>query len=95
MLIICSNFGLIGDSAARCDLHSDGGDKATYANVQFSVYLGHQMHTGRVHEGGTARLLSLLWHTARHEYTISDDSFYHIRISTESGEILTLYLASV
>lgn len=95
MLSISSNFGLIGDSAARCHLHSDGSDKATHANVQLSVYLGHQMHTGRVREGGSARLLSLLWHTARHEYTISDDSFYYIRISTESGEIKSLYLASI
>lgn len=80
-LICCffsSHFGLFGDSAARCHIHSDGGDKATHANVQLSVYLGHQMHTGRVLKGGSARLLSLVWHTARHEYTISDDSFYHI-----------------
>jgi len=44
------------------------------------------MHAGRVSQGGNARLLPILFDAARHEYTISDDSLYNIRISTEYGK---------
>lgn len=76
--IVSSNFGLFCDTSARCHFYANGGYKAAHANVQLSIYLGYKVHAGRLHERGYARLLSLLRHSARHEYTISDDSLYDL-----------------
>lgn len=84
------NSYISGNSHAhtRCHLKSHRSDKATIANVQFSVQIGNSVYAGRIQNGRNSRFLSVIQYAIDHEFTVPGDTLFNVWILSKYGQYL-------